>query len=86
MKKYNAEKVLYFADGDQGLHVSPSEKDRNTDLHQIVTQQQAAGRIQLAATDDAGDYYTITASGKINLLVRQINWRKRNGKCIGILL
>ena len=33
-KKYNAEKVLYFADGDQGLHVSPSEKDRNTDLHQ----------------------------------------------------
>ena len=81
MKKYNVEKVLYFANGDKGIHVSPSEKKKNTDLHQIVTKLLKIGHIVKAAKDDSGSYYVTTASGKIELLVQQINWRERNGKC-----
>lgn len=82
MKKYNVEKVLYFADGDQGLHVSPAEEDRVTDLYQILTQQLAAGCLELAATDDSGEYYKTTAAGKEKLLGLQIRWRKSRGKCV----
>lgn len=82
MKKYNVEKVLYFADGDQRLHVSPAEKSSGTDLYRIVTQQLAAGCLELVATDDYGEYYKTTAAGKEKLLDLQIQWRKSRGKCV----
>lgn len=78
--KYTVEKVLYFANQRSGLHVAPSEKQRDTDLSRIVEALIEKGDIHLCGTDDSGDYYQTTKSGDVHLLKLQISWRKAHGK------
>ena len=80
MKKYNLEKVLYFADRQRGLHVDFDELKNATDLNAIVTKAVNDGLLQKAAQDDAGEYFKTTSQGQRRLLELQINWRERNGK------
>lgn len=79
-KIFNVEKVLYFADQQKRLHVSPDEAARYSDLDAIVEKLVGYGEIYKCGEDDTGSYYATTSKGKIKLLTLQIEWRKRNGK------
>lgn len=79
-QKYTIEKVLYYAAKKSALHVSPTEKQRDTDLHRIVTTLIEMKEIHLCGTDDSGDYYSATLAGQVHLLKLQISWRKAHGK------
>lgn len=81
MKKYNMEKVLYFADQEKGLHVSFKEGEIDSDLSKLVMQALSKRYIKQAGDDDSGCYYQTTRIGKKRLLELQIQWRKNNGKC-----
>lgn len=78
--KYTVEKVLYYAAQKSALHVGQHEKQRDTDLHRVVTSLIEAKEIHLCGTDDSGDYYSATKTGHIHLLKLQIAWRKAHGK------
>lgn len=77
--KYNTEKVLYFANGDKGLHVSVNEPDGST-LTGIVGQLLGHSEIEEVGKDDSGTYYKTTKDGQRALLKLQIQWRKNNGR------
>ena len=81
MKKYNEEKVLYFANQKTGLHVQNNERSRSTTLWGLVCRLVAGNKIHCVAEDDSGKYYSTTKLGDVALLEMQIAWRKRNGKC-----
>ena len=81
MEKYNIEKVLYFANQRQGLHVQDKEENNTTDLWVLVSRSLKNGRITEVGRDDSGTYYKTTIKGRIALLEKQIEWRKNNGKC-----
>lgn len=78
-KLYNEEKVLYFANQKQALHVSCYEVP-TTDLSEIVLDLKERGLIEQVAEDDSGVYYKTTRSGECRLLELQIKWRKGRGK------
>lgn len=79
MKKYTEEKTLYFADRNEGLHVSCDEP-KGSDLNRIVTELLGRGMLVQVAKDDGGEYFKTTHAGKIRLLEIQIQWRRQNGK------
>lgn len=79
MKKYTVEKTLYFADRDEGLHVSCDEPP-GSDLMENVTNLLGRGMLCQVAKDDGGEYFKTTHNGKIHLLILQIQWRRQNGK------
>ena len=76
-KKYNIEKVLYFASRTHGLNVSKDEPN-HTDLSKMVKQYVSLKLITQIGKDDFGRYYGITDQGRITLLNLQINYRKSN--------
>lgn len=78
-KIFNKEKILYFANERQGLHVSIYEEE-GTDLSTLVSDALQKGYIVRAAEDDSGLYYVTTDAGKIRLLELQIEWRRSRGK------
>jgi hypothetical protein len=79
-KKYPVEKILYFADKPERLHVAPTEKSRSTDLWLDVQRLVDRGELERVAEDDSGWYYGTTPAGKEKLLTLQIQWRRDNGK------
>ena len=78
-KKYTFEKVLYFADREEGLHVDVGEK-LGTHLSEYVRTALKRKLIKEQARDDSGVYYKTTTNGSIRLLELQIQWRKDRGK------
>lgn len=78
-KLFNEEKVLYFANQKNALHVSCYELP-TTDLYQIVSDLLRRRLIERIADDDSGDYYRTTPAGEKRLLHLQIQWRKQHGK------
>ena len=85
MLKYTMEKVLYFADGEKGLHVSITEPS-HSDLSERVQKCLERYWIVQVAQDDSGWYFKTTLKGTLALIDLQIEWRKRNGKSIENLL
>lgn len=81
MKKYTLEKVLYFADRDEGLHVSDSEKS-GTDLDNLIHKCIEREFIEPIDSAGSGSFYKTTKAGKVQLLKLQIEWRKSHGKSI----
>ncbi|MCP4700494.1 MAG: hypothetical protein GY862_27130 [Gammaproteobacteria bacterium] len=79
-KLYTQEKVLYFADREEGLHVDAAEP-LGTDLSEHVANALKRKLIDRVASDDSGAYYRTTKAGRIRLLELQIDWRTRSGKC-----
>ncbi|PAU79192.1 hypothetical protein [Halomonas salipaludis] len=78
-KLYNEEKVLYFANQAQGLHVSDREAS-DTDLSNIVRHLLGNRLIEKVAADDSGDYFKTTLAGERRLLELQIKWRTSRNK------
>lgn len=78
-KKYTQGEILYLANGEEGLHVSPSEFTRQTDLGTGVSRLLVLGALEQVGADGSGFYYRTTEDGKELLLVRQFEWRKQNG-------
>ncbi|WP_106478152.1 hypothetical protein [Phytohalomonas tamaricis] len=78
---YNEEKVLYFANQKQGLHVSITEPE-HSDLTEIVESLKEQQMIKRVEHDDSGFYYHTTTAGERRLIHLQIKWRKRNGKSV----
>lgn len=78
-KLFNEEKVLYFANMEQALHVSCYEEP-GTDLTKIVGDLKRRNLIVEVAEDDSGKYYQTTGSGVRRLLELQIQWRESRGK------
>ena len=86
MKKYNAEKVLYFANTECGFNLSVDEHKargrdfRQTNLEEIVDGLLKEGLIKEVAKDEVDVYYRTTKSGEVALLNMQIQWRKSRNK------
>lgn len=78
-EKYTQKKILYLANREEGLHVSPSEFTRQTDLGAGVSRLLVLGALAQVGEDDSGFYYRTTEDGKELLLVRQSERRKQNG-------
>jgi hypothetical protein len=77
---FNPEKVLWLANKPEGLHVSPKEAARFSDLDEIVTDLHGRGLLEKIRTDDSGEYFRTTHSGLISLYELRIDWRAANGK------
>ena len=82
---YNDEKVLFFAEREEGLHVAKDEAKRVTDLHIIRQRLTGARMIKKVASDDSGNYYRTTTKGTKRLLELQIAWRTSNGKDVSLV-
>ncbi|WP_323601105.1 hypothetical protein [Pseudomonas putida] len=79
-KKYNVEKVLWFASEPKGLHVSPNESARFSDLDEIVESLVEAGQLEEASRDSTGTYYRCTHSGLIAHFELKLKYRTSQGK------
>lgn len=77
---FNPEKVLWLANKPEGLHVSPKEADRFSDLDEIVTDLHGRGLLEKIRSDDLGEYFRPTHSGLIELYELRIAWRRANSK------
>lgn len=77
---FNPEKVLWLADKPEGLHVSPKEADRLSDLDEIVNDLHQRGLLEKIRSDDSGVYFRPTHAGLISLYELRIAWRSANGK------
>jgi len=79
-KKYNVEKVLWFASEPKGLHVSPNESARFSDLDEIVESLVEAGQLEETSRDSTGTYYRCTHSGLIAHFELKLKYRTSQGK------
>lgn len=77
---FNTEKVLWLANKPEGLHVSPKEADRFSDLDEIVTDLHGRGLLEKIRSDDSGEFFRPTHAGLISLYELRIAWRRANGK------
>lgn len=66
MKKYNEEKILYFADRPTGFNVDINEP-ADTDITRIVGGCILAGYLYIADQDDSDVYYRTTLLGQKRL-------------------
>lgn len=78
-KKFNKEKVLYFASQGKGFEVRHGEP-KGTTCREIVSDCYSKGLLSKSKETEKGVYYTITLEGEKHLLRMQIAWRKANGK------
>lgn len=77
---FNPEKVLWLANKPEGLHVSPKEAQRLSDLDEIVNNLHGLGLLEKIRSDDSGTYFRTTHPGQISLYELRITWRAANGK------
>ncbi|MBM5458659.1 hypothetical protein H8F21_13900 [Pseudomonas sp. P66] len=77
---FDVEKVLWFASEPKGLHVSPNESARFSDLEEIVETLLEAGHLEEASQDNTGTYYRCTHSGLIELYELKLKYRTSHGK------
>lgn len=77
---FNPEKVLWLANKPEGLHVSPKEAARFSDLDEIVTDLHGSGLLENIRSDDSGEYFRPTHAGLISLYEMRVAWRSANGK------
>jgi hypothetical protein len=76
---FNEEKVLYFASAEASFHVQPNEP-RDSDCRLIVNKLVRNELLAPVASDNSGEFYSITKAGEIRLLKLQIQWRESKGK------
>ena len=74
MKKYNQEKVLYFANRPNGFNVDLFEPV-DSDITRIVNGCLKEGFLYIAADDDSDIYYRTTEAGKKRLLKYQADYQ-----------
>lgn len=77
---FNPEKVLWLANKPEGMHVSPKEAERLSDLDEIVNDLHGRGQLEKIRSDDSGTYFRTTHAGLISLYEMRIVWRAANGK------